>query len=102
MKLSHLYFYNFKHIYIAGCPCENFDCDLLNELADSCRDLSSNENFQFCYQDLKRSLVECQDQCEVYDCMLECYEKYDSELEKCPCGPKCTSKVFSILMLSLI
>ena len=77
---------------IAGCPCETFDCDLLNELADSCLDLSLNENFQFCYEDLKRSQVECQNKCTVYECMEKCNEEFDSNLQNCPCAPKCPCK----------
>ena len=78
--------------YSAGCPCPDFDCDLLNELADSCLDLSTNENYQFCYQDQKRSLVACLDQCKTYECAGNCTAKFDADLEKCPCGPECPSE----------
>ena len=80
---------------IAGCPCEHFDCNLLNELADSCLELSQNENFQFCYEDLKQSQVECQNKCDVYECMEKCYKEFDSSLENCPCAPKCPCKLFN-------
>ena len=79
---------------LAGCPCPNFDCDLLNELADSCLDLSTNENYQFCYHDQKQSLVECLDKCEVFGCLTECWEKFDSDVKRCPCAPGCPSKYF--------
>jgi len=75
----------------SGCPCPNFDCDLLNELADSCLDLSSNTNYQFCYDEQKIALLECMRECKVYECNALCQETFGSELEKCPCAPKCPS-----------
>ena len=81
--------------YSAGCPCPDFDCDLLNELADSCLDLSTNENYQFCYQDQKKTLVECLDNCDVFECVRKCSETFETDVEQCPCAPKCPCKLFS-------
>ena len=44
---------NFENI-TGGCPCESFNCDSLNEIAESCKDLTSNKNYQFCYMSNKK------------------------------------------------
>ena len=44
--------------FIAGCPCPDFDCSLLNELAESCLDLTENENYQFCFEEQRNLLNE--------------------------------------------
>jgi len=75
----------------AGCPCESFDCDSLNEIAESCKDQASNKNYQFCYDEQKTSLNQCLEQCETYDCHFQCSETFEEHLQRCPCAPKCPS-----------
>ena len=82
---------NFWNI-TGGCPCESFDCDSLNEIAESCKDLTSNKNYQYCYDEQKTSLLQCFEKCEAYDCYGECYATFDGDLQTCPCAPKCLCK----------
>ena len=76
-----------------GCPCESFDSDAINEIAESYKDLSSNKNYQFCYDEQKTSLDQCFQKCKAYDCYEKCYATFDAELERCPCAPKCPCKL---------
>ena len=39
-------FFIFYHFISAGCPCEDFDCSLLDDFAESCKDPGNNENYQ--------------------------------------------------------
>ena len=82
----------FQNFIVDGCPCDQFNCDLLNELAESCLNLTQNENYQFCYEQQRNALVECLDGCEVYDCTEKCNEKFGTDLQKCPCAPQCPCK----------
>ena len=78
----------------AGCPCESFDCDSLNEIAESCKDQASNKNYQFCYDEQRTSLNQCLDKCETYDCHFQCSETFEEQLERCPCAQQCPCKLF--------
>ena len=76
-------------LFLAGCPCPDFDCSLLNELAESCLDLTENENYQFCFEEQRNLLNECLNSCKVMDCNFECNEKFAVNIQKCPCGQEC-------------
>ena len=82
---------NFENI-TGGCPCESFNCDSLNEIAESCKDLTSNKNYQFCYEEQKTTLDQCLQKCETYECFGKCSATFEAELERCPCAPKCPCK----------
>ena len=82
---------NFQNI-IGGCPCESFDCDSLYDIAESCKDLTSNKNYQFCYEEQKTSRDQCLKKCETYECFGMCYATLEAELERCPCAAKCPCK----------
>lgn len=72
-----------------GCPCEHFDCELLNPLAESCLNLSSNENYQFCLGEAKHDLNVCIGHCDDQSCATECTDQFNKMLENCPCSSNC-------------
>jgi len=80
----------------AGCPCKSFDCDSLNEIAESCKDPALNKNYQFCHDEQKTSLIQCLEKCKTFDCNLKCTATFDEQLERCPCAPQCPSKIVFI------
>ena len=90
---------NFWNI-TGGCPCESFDCDSLNEIAESCKDLTSNKNYQFCYKEQKTSRDQCLKKCETYECFGKCYATFEAELERCPCALKCPCKSIAFFFLN--
>ena len=59
----------------------------------TCKDLTSNKNYQFCYEEQKTSLIQCLEKCEAYECYGKCSAAFDAELERCPCAPKCPCKL---------
>ena len=83
---------------LAGCPCESFDCDSLNEIAESCKDPESNKNYQFCYDEQKNSVIQCWEKCVAYDCHVKCSEIFEEQLERCPCAPQCPCNIFFFLI----
>ena len=90
--IGYLIFSNIKDLFYhvqAGCPCPFFDCSILDELAQSCKDLTENENYQFCFEEQKKVLVECLNNCKVIDCNTDCYDSFNADLQKCPCAQEC-------------
>ena len=91
--LKNVYFrYKIKHFYLAGCPCEEFDCAVLDDFAQSCKDISSNENYQKCAQEQKAKFDECFEKCENPTCILECTAQLDDAIRNCPCAENCPCK----------
>ena len=86
--------------FLAGCPCPDFDCSLLNELGESCLDLTENENYQFCFEEQRNLLFKCLNNCKVMDCNIECNEKFAVDIQKCSCGQKCPCECKNNILFS--
>ena len=84
----------YQNMNLAGCPCESFDCDSLNEIAESCKDPASNKNYQFCYDEQKTSMDQCLEKCKTPDCHLNCAATFEKQLQRCPCAKECPCKIF--------
>lgn len=78
--------------FLGGCPCSNFDCDLLNQKADSCLDLKSNANYQYCYEEKNEKLENCLDECKEFPCINQCHEDFRLAIDECPCAKMCQCK----------
>ena len=85
-------FYHIKCVFSDGCPCMEFDCSILDELAEACSDLNSNENYQICYEKEKGKLNACLDGCDDSVCQKICSHSFHGALENCPCGAQCPCK----------
>ena len=84
--------FNFENIILAGCPCEDFDCSILDDFAESCKDPSGNQNYQKCAQVQKDELDYCIDGCEGPTCSQNCATEYYLAIENCPCANNCPCK----------
>ena len=89
MPLKHITAFEINKFFTSGLPCPEFDCILLKELADSCKNLAKNENYQFCYEVNRNVMFKCLNNCQVFECNAACYEKFDKDIKKCPCAPEC-------------
>ena len=93
VTISKLFLYFFT-ITLDGCPCPAFDCNLLDQLADSCLDLSENQNWLQCKSEANSILVRCSDECADQGCSDACTDSYELSLKNCPCGTNCKGEIF--------
>ena len=76
-------------LFSAGCPCPEFNCNLLDPLAESCKDLSTNQNWVKCEEMAEHEFDRCMHQCENEACKDACMKNLDLALDNCPCGTNC-------------
>ena len=85
----------FSKSFWDDCPCGAFDCDLLlDPIAESCKDPSSNSNHQFCSNLADEKLINCNSKCEDEPCRNNCWTDYGIDLGNCPCGNNCPGMFF--------
>ena len=75
-----------------GCPCPEFDCDLLDPYAESCLDPLTNPNFLFCKNEARESAIACEEACLTPTCISDCWSGYTEDLKNCPCEETCHCK----------
>ena len=91
-RFQNLFIIHFLHLISAGCPCKDFDCTLLDDFAESCKDPSNNENYQRCAQVQKDELDYCIDGCDSPICSKNCATVYSLAIDNCPCAKNCPCK----------
>ena len=88
---------SFLNIISAGCPCKEFDCSVLDDFAESCKEPINNENYQRCAQVQKDEFDECVDNCDGPTCSEKCGTEYSLAIQNCPCAKNCPCKLHSYL-----
>ena len=94
-KVSKLIHNSFLNFISAGCPCEEFDCSILDDFAESCKDPSKNENYQRCAKVQEDEFIECVHKCDGPTCSEKCGNEYSLAIQNCPCAKKCPCKFHS-------
>merc|ERR1712227_816678 len=72
-----------------GCPCKEFDCSILDDFAESCKEPNDNENYQRCAKVQKYEFDQCVDTCDGPTCSQKCATEYYLAIENCPCAKNC-------------
>ena len=88
---------SFLLFILAGCPCKEFDCSVLDDFAESCKEPNYNDNYQRCAQVQKNEFDECVDNCDGPTCSEKCGSEYIQAIRNCPCAQNCPCKCDSYL-----
>ena len=83
--------YNILFLFTGGCPCDGCDtcwnCE--DEITETCRDPSLNENVTGCRKIANDKQVHCAQKCMDIECYDACWNLYQIDINNCPCGVNC-------------